>query len=68
MRERHSNRHDTTQLLPKRLRKVTLSWGINSSIESEVINFSALGMKVEIHPLLDQTDIPKKNDTIKIKL
>jgi hypothetical protein len=65
--ERRSYRYDTTQILPKRLRKVTISWGANSSIESEVINFSALGMKVIFHPIQDQIDFPKKNETVKIK-
>jgi hypothetical protein len=66
MQERLTARYDI-QSFPKRLRKVTISWGANSSIKSEIINFSELGMKVIIHPLQDQTDIPKKNDTIKIK-
>jgi len=67
MKERHSVRYET-QLLPKSLRKVTVSWGVDSSIESEVANFCTHGMKVIIPPSMPQTDIPKKNDTIKVKL
>jgi hypothetical protein len=66
MKERHTARYDI-QLLPKSLRKVTISWSVDAIIESDVINFSALGMNVVINPSL-KTDIPKKNDTIKIKL
>lgn len=67
MKERHSVRYDT-QLLPKSLRKVTVSWGVDSYIESDVANFCTHGMKVIIPPLMPPTNIPKKNDTIKVKL
>jgi hypothetical protein len=67
MNKRHSVRYDT-QLFLKTLRKVTVSWGVDISIESEVANFSTHGMKVIIPHLVPQTDIPKKHDTIRFKL
>jgi len=67
MKKRHSVRYDT-QLLPKSLRKVTVSWGVDIFIESDVANFCTHGMKVIIPPLVPPTDIPKKHDTVKIKL
>jgi len=67
MEERHSVRYDT-HLLPKSLRKVTVSWGVDSTIESDVANFCTHGMKVIIPPLMSPTDIPKRNGTIKVKL
>ncbi len=67
MQERHSVRYDT-QLLPKSLRKVMVAWGHDAAVESDVANFCTHGMKIIIPPLTPPADIPKRHDTIKVKL
>lgn len=67
MCKRHSVRYDS-ELLPKKLNKVTISLMGNSSIESHVVNFCALGIRISIPPLQFPIDFPKKNDTIKVYL
>jgi len=64
-RERNSIRH-YSELLPKSLSKVTISWGASSSIESDVVNCCSHGIRVLIPALQFPTDIPKQNDTVKI--
>ena len=67
MKKRRSVRYDT-QILPKSLCKVTVSWGVDLSAEAEVANFCTHGMKVILPPLEPPAPIPKKHDTIKVKL
>ena len=67
MNERNYDRYDT-KLLPKSLRKVTVSWGVDASVESDVANFSTHGMRVIMPPLTSPINIPKKNDAVKVKL
>ncbi|MDA8430818.1 MAG: hypothetical protein M0T70_16310 [Geobacteraceae bacterium] len=67
MQERHSVRYDT-QILPKSLRTVTVTWGSDTAVEADVANFCTHGMKVIIPPVPPPADIPKKHDTIKVKL
>ena len=67
MKERHSARYET-QLLPKSLSKVTISWGIDSSLDANIANFCTHGMKVIIPQEMSPTDLPKKKDAIKVKL
>jgi len=67
MKERHLARYDT-QLLPKSLSNVTISWGADSSVEANVANFCAHGMRVTIPKLIAQGGLPRKNDAIKVKL
>jgi len=67
MKERHSARYDT-HLLPKSLSKVTISWGVDSSVEANVANFCSHGMRVIITLAMSPADLPKKNDAIKVKL
>jgi len=67
MNKRHSVRYDS-ELLPKRLNKVSLSLMGNSPIESHVVNYCALGIRISIPPLAFPIDFPKKNETIKVLL
>ena len=70
MKERHSTRYDI-QSLPKSLSKVTILWGVDSSVEANVANvanFCTHGMKITIPTVTSQADLPKKNDAIKVKL
>jgi hypothetical protein len=67
MKERHSARYDI-QALPKSLSKVTISWGADSLVEANVANFCTHGMRVIIPLSTSPTDLPKKNDAIKVKL
>ena len=67
MKDRNYIRYDT-KLLPKSLRKVTVTWGADASVESDVVNFSTHGLRVLISPLISPINIPKKNDAIKVKL
>ena len=67
MKVRHSARYDI-QLLPKSLSRVTISWGVDSSVEANVANFCTHGMKVIIPMEMSPVDVPKKNDAIKVKL
>ena len=67
MKVRHSARYDI-QLLPKSLSRVTISWGVDSSVEANVANFCTHGMRIIIPALIDQADLPRKNDAIKVKL
>lgn len=64
-RERNSIRH-YSELLPESLSKVTISWGADSSIESDVANCCSHGIRVLTPPLQLSTNIPKKNDTVKV--
>jgi hypothetical protein len=67
MYERKYIRYDT-KLLPISLRNVTITWGVDASVESDVVNFSTHGLRVLISTLMSPVNIPKKNDTIKVKL
>ena len=67
MKERRSARHEY-QILPESLSKVTLSWGADTFVESDVVNFCTHGMKDIVPPSIPRSDIPKKNDTIKARL
>ncbi|MFZ4856661.1 MAG: hypothetical protein ACOYL3_09715 [Desulfuromonadaceae bacterium] len=67
MKERHIKRY-YTQLLPNSLSKVTVFWGTDSSAEANVANFCTHGMRIIIPTLIDQADLPRKNDAIKVKL
>jgi hypothetical protein len=67
MKERSSARYDIKSL-PKSLSKVTISWGADSSVEANVANFCTHGMKVIIPMEMSPTDLPKKNNAIKVKL
>jgi len=67
MKERHSARYDI-QILPKRLSKVIISWGVDSSVEANVANFCTHGMRVIIPLLISPSSLPKRNDVIKVKL
>lgn len=67
MKERHSARYDI-QSLPKSLSKVTISWGVDSSVEANVANFCTHGMKVIVPMAIYPTDFPKKNDAIRVML
>ena len=67
MNKRHSVRYDS-DLLPKRLDKVSVSLMGNSSIESHVVNYCALGIRISIPPAEFPIDCPKKNETIKVLL
>ena len=67
MKDRHSARYDI-QLLPKSLSRVTISWGVDSSVEANVANFCTHGMKVIVPMVISPVDVPKKNDAIKVKL
>jgi hypothetical protein len=67
MKERHATRYDI-KLLPKSMSKVTISWGVDSSVEANVANFCTHGMKVIIPMVMSPIDLPKKNDAIKVKL
>jgi len=67
MKERYSARYDT-QLLPKSLSKVTISWGVDFSVDANVINFCTHGMRVVIPLEMSPAELPKKNDAIKVKL
>lgn len=64
-RERNSIRY-CSELLPENLSKVTISWGTDSSLESDVVNCCTHGIRVSIPPLGIMSDIPKKNDTVKV--
>ncbi|HIJ88658.1 MAG TPA: hypothetical protein HPP97_13430 [Desulfuromonadales bacterium] len=67
MKERHLTRYDT-QRLPKSLSKVTIFWGDDSSAEANVANFCTHGMRVLIPKSIEPSDLPRKNDSIKVKL
>jgi len=67
MRERRSTRHDT-QLIPNSLCKVTVSWAVDSTVEAVIVDFCAHGMKVLFELTQLPAAVPKKNDTIKVKL
>ena len=67
MKDRHSARYDI-QSLPKDLSKATISWGVKSSAEANVANFCTHGMRIIIPLSIFPTNLPKKNDAIKIKL
>jgi hypothetical protein len=67
MKERHSARYDM-QSLPKSLSKVTISWGVDSSVKANVANFCTHGMKVMVPLVMSPVVFPKKNDAIKVKL
>ena len=64
-RERNSIRY-CSERLPESLSKVTISWGANFSFESDVVNCCTHGIKVLMPPLVIMSDIPKKNDTVKV--
>jgi hypothetical protein len=64
MKERNSLRYNS-KLLPKNLSRVTITWGIQS-FESEVVNCCAHGIRVSFPPLGITSDLPKKNDTVKV--
>lgn len=67
MKERRSVRYDT-QLLPKSLSKVKISWEDELWVEANVANFCTHGMRIIIPALMSPVDLPKKNDAIKVKL
>jgi len=67
MNERHSVRYGS-ELFPKRLHKVFISWDKSSLVESEVVDYCSLGIRVSIPPKSVSSEIPRKNDTFKIVL
>ncbi|GFE62843.1 PilZ domain-containing protein [Geobacter sp. AOG2] len=67
MDQRHAIRYDS-ELLPKKLATTTILLGEDRSLESQVVNYCALGMKVIIPPAVIPDDPPKKNDTVRVLL
>jgi|GEM_PF-1213325 len=67
MDKRHAIRYDIG-LLPKKLATTTILLGGDLSLESRVVNYCALGMKVVIPPSGAPVEPPKKNDTVRVLL
>jgi hypothetical protein len=65
MKERNSLRY-ASELLPEDLLRVTISWGVGSSLESEVVNICAHGIRVLIPVSKIMSNLPKKNDAVKL--
>ena len=65
MRKRNSPRYGS-EVLPEDLSKVTISFGVGTSLESEVENICAHGIRVSIPDPKIMSNIPKINDTVKV--
>jgi hypothetical protein len=66
MRERNAARY-AAGMLPNYLKKVTISWGVDCSVESDVVNCCAHGVRVLIPPQsFSMVDMPEKNNVVKV--
>src|ERR1039457_402998 len=65
MNKRNTYRY-SSELLPNSFNSVYISWDGNSPIESNVVNYSAQGIRVLIPSSLTSFDIPRINSTIRV--
>lgn len=67
MDQRHAIRYDS-ELLPKKMTTTTLALAEDISVESQVVNYCTLGIKVVIPPSAAPAGPPKKNDLVRVLL
>ena len=67
MNNRNYVRYDS-EFFPVNMREVSISWEGSSPIVSNVVNYSAHGIRVSIPALLSPPDIPKKKDIVRVHM